>query len=153
MTDRTMQWAALTGGVLILASQYFANSPLTVYAKSDYWLDSPAQVLTKLGVLLLMVAFAFIWTRYGAAPGWSWVRQFGTTSLLVYWVHIELVYGKASWLWRDSLDINETVIAAAIIIPLMLVISTMQTHREKWKELLAGMGWSFGPKPGSAAGD
>ena len=41
-----------------------------------------------------MVSFAFLWTRYGARDGWSWVRQFGTTSLLVYWVHIELVYGR-----------------------------------------------------------
>ena len=61
----------LAGGVLILACQYFANSSMTIYAKSDYWLDSPAQVLTKVGVLLLMVAFAFVWTRYGAGPGWS----------------------------------------------------------------------------------
>jgi uncharacterized membrane protein len=152
-TDRMMQWAALTGGVLILASQYFANLPLTIYAKSDYWLNSPAQVFTKLGVLLLMMAFAFVWTRYGAVPGWSWVRQFGTTSLLVYWVHIELVYGKSSWLLKDGLNVTETAIAAAIIIPLMLLISTIQTHRDKWREVLAELGWSFGPKPGSAAGD
>ena len=96
-TERAMQWAALLGGGLILACQYFANLPYTVYAKSDFWLNSPAQVLTKVGVILLMLALAFLWTRYGAKDGWSWVRQFGTTSLLVYWVHIELVYGR--WLW------------------------------------------------------
>jgi peptidoglycan/LPS O-acetylase OafA/YrhL len=151
--ERAMQWAALTGGLLILVCQYFANSSMTIYSKSDYWLDSPAQVLTKLGVLLIVVAFAFVWTRYAAPSGWSWVRQFGTTSLLVYWVHIELVYGKASWLWREGLNITETVIAAAVVVLLMLLLSTVQTHREKWKELLAELGWSFGPKAGSTAGD
>jgi len=35
----------------------------------------------------------------------------------------------------------------------MLAISTMQTHREKWKAWLSELGWSFGPKPGSASGD
>lgn len=153
MVDRMMQWGAILGGALILTCQYFANSSLTIYAKSEYWLDSPAQVLTKVGVLLLMVSFAFVWTRYGARPGWSWVRQFGTTSLLVYWVHIELVYGKASWFFKDSLNIPQTFIAAAIVIPFMLMVSTIQTHRERWKEALAELGWSFGPRPDSAAGD
>ena len=84
-TDRCMQWAAILGGMLILTSQYFANSSFTLYSKSEYWLNSPAQVLTKVGVLFIMVSVAFLWTRYGAKDGWSWVRQFGTTSLLVYW--------------------------------------------------------------------
>jgi fucose 4-O-acetylase-like acetyltransferase len=153
MTDRMMQWSALTGGALILVCQYFAGSSLTIYSKAEYWLNSPAQVLTKVGVLLLMVAFAFVWTRYGAKNGWSWVRQFGTTSLLVYWVHIELVYGKASWLFKDSLNITQTAVAAVIVIPLMLLLSTLQTHRQRWKEALAELGWSFGPSPDSAAGD
>src|ERR1017187_3954660 len=54
-TGRCMKWAALVGGALILVSQYMANSPFTIYAKSEFWLNSPAQVLTKVGVLLLMV--------------------------------------------------------------------------------------------------
>jgi len=153
MVDRAMQWAALAGGVLILACQYFSNSSLTIYTKSEYWLDSPAQVLTKLGVLLIMVAFAFVWTRYAANTGWSWIRQFGTTSLLVYWVHIELVYGKASWLIRDNLTIPQTILAAAIVISLMLLISTMRTHREQWKQRLAAWRWSFEPRPTRASGD
>ncbi len=102
-TERAMQWAALLGGGMILACQYFANQPYTIYAKSDFWLNSPAQVLSKVGVVLLMLALAFLWTRYGAKDGWSWVRQFGTTSLLVYWVHIEMVYGRGLWFLKGSL--------------------------------------------------
>jgi uncharacterized membrane protein len=153
LTDRMMQWGALAGGVLILTCQYFADSSLTIYTKSDYWLDSPAQVLTKVGVLLLMVSCAFVWTRYGAKPGWSWVRQFGTTSLVVYWVHIELVYGKASWFFKDSMNIPQTAFAAALVIPFMLLVSTIQTHRERWKDALAQLGWNFNPSPESAGGD
>lgn len=152
-TERCMQWTALIGGALILVSQYMADSSFTIYAKSDYWLNSPAQVLTKVGVLYLMVAFAFLWTRYGAGEGWSWIRQFGVTSLLVYWVHIELVYGHASWLLKDSLNVPQTVFAAIVVILLMLAISTMKTHREAWQAMLSNLGWSFTPRPDSAAGD
>ena len=148
-----MKWAALVGGALILVSQYMANSPFTIYAKSEFWLNSPAQVLTKVGVLLLMVSFAYLWTRYGAGSGWSWIRQFGVTSLLVYWVHIELVYGNASWLLRDNLNVPQTVLAAVLVILLMLGISTMKTHRDKWQSALANLGWIDAPRPDSAAGD
>ena len=152
-TERCMQWAALVGGVLILGSQYMANSSFTIYAKSEFWLNSPAQVLTKVGVLLLMVSLAFLWTRYGAGEGWSWIRQFGTTSLLVYWVHIELVYGHASWFFKDNLTVPQTVFAAVLVILLMLAISTMKTHPDKWQALLSNLGWGVAPRPDSAAGD
>jgi hypothetical protein len=139
--DRTMQWAALAGGALIFTCQYFANSSMTIYAKADYWLDSPAQVLTKTGVLLLFLAFAFVWTRDTVKGKWSFVRQFGVTSLLVYWVHIELVYGKASWFFYERFTIAQTIIAAVIVIALMLLISTVQTHPEKWRQWWAEWGW------------
>ena len=153
-TERCMQWGALVGGILILACQYMANSSFTIYAKSEYWLNSPAQVLTKVGVLYLMVALAFLWTRYGAGEGWSWVRQFGVTSLLVYWVHIELVYGHASWAFKDNLNVAQTVFAAVVVIVLMLALSTMKTHRDKWQAALSNLGLSFNqPRPDSASGD
>ena len=151
--DRTMQWSAIVGGTLILVCQYFANSGFQIYTKSEFWLNSPAQVLTKMGVLLLMVAFAFLWTRYGAAPGWSWVRQFGTTSLLVYWVHIELVYGRASEFFKGNLNVVQTVTAAAMVILMMLALSVFRTHRNEVRAYLQDLRWSFGPRPDRVSGD
>ncbi len=151
--ERCMQWAVMLGGGLILSCQYFANASFQIYAKSEYWLNSPAQILTKLGVLLLLLAFAFLWTRYGAKAGWSWVRQFGTTSLLVYWVHIELVYGRASWMLKNNLNVAQTTVAAVWVILLMLAISLIKTHRDKLRTMLQQMGWDFGPRVRRASGD
>jgi hypothetical protein len=39
------------------------------------------------------------------------------------------------------------------VILLMLAISTMKTHREKWLDVLYSIGWSFTPRPDSSAGD
>jgi fucose 4-O-acetylase-like acetyltransferase len=110
-------------------------------------------VLTKLGVVLLLLALAFLWTRYGAKDGWSWVRQFGTTSLLVYWVHIELVYGRGLWFLKGNLTEVQTGIAAVLVILLMLGISTAKTYRHRISAVLADMGWTFGPKPDRVPGD
>jgi uncharacterized membrane protein len=126
--DRVMQWSALLGIALVLVARYFANLPFSIYPKSEFWLDSPAQILIKLGVTLVILAVAFVWTQYGAAPGWSWVCQFGTTSLLVYWVHIELVYGR--WLpWcKNNLDVWQTSVAAVVMIALMLLLAVTKTY-------------------------
>ena len=145
--DRAMQWAALLGVGMILGARYFANLPFSIYPKSEFWLDSPAQVLIKLGVTLIILAVAYVWTQYGAAPGWSWVRQFGTTSLLVYWVHIELVYGR--WLpWcKNNLDVGQTVLASAVLTGLMLLLATAKTYRKDIAEHVRGWRWSWGAKP------
>jgi len=152
-TDRVMQWAALIGGALVVACHYFANLGYSIYAKSEFWLNSPAQVLTKQGVTLLLVAGAFLWTRYGARDGWSWVRQFGITSLLVYWVHVELVYGRWLWFLKTSLTVPQTLAAAVLVILLMLGLSTLKTYRHRVRIALAEMGWAWGPRPDRVPGD
>ena len=149
--DRAMQWTALLGVGVIVSAYYFSNLPYSLYPKSDFWLDSPALALIKLGVILLMVPFAFVWTTYAARPGWSWVRQFGTTSLLVYWVHIELVYGRWLGFWKEGLDVAQTAVAAVGMILLMLAISVAKTHKDHWTNWLPNWRWS--PAPARVSGD
>jgi len=152
-TGRAMRWAAVAGGVLILVSQYAASLPYSIYPKSEFWLNSPAQVLTKQGVVFLMLAGAFLWTRYVSKGGWSWVRQLGITSLLVYWVHIELVYGRWLWFFKNGLTVPEAVLTALLVILLMVAISTIKTYRERVAMALTAMGWWFTPKPERVPGD
>jgi hypothetical protein len=151
--ERVMQWAALVGGCMILVSQYFASLPYSLYAKSEFWLNSPAQVLTKQGVNLLILAFAYLWTSYGATEGWSWIRQFGTTSLLVYWVHIELVYGRWLWFLKNHLTAAQTVVAAVCVIGLMLALSTAKSYRQRIVIWAEGIRLAFWPKADRVPGD
>jgi uncharacterized membrane protein len=152
-TERAMQWAAMLGGALILVCHYLDVLPYTVYARSEYWLNSPLQILTKQGVVLLMLAGAFVWTRYGAGEGWSWVRQFGTTSLLTYWVHIELVYGKGLFFLKNALTEAQTLAAAVFVILLMLAISVIKTRWAEVRAFLAATGWWNAPKAERVPGD
>ena len=145
--ERAMQWAALTGGAVILACQYCSNLPFSIYSRSEYWLNSPAQVLTKMAVVLLLIALAFLWTRYGTREDrWSSMRQFGTTSLLVYWVHIELVYGRWFWFWKNGLNVGQTVVAAMVVIVLMLALSAAKTYRHQIGSWLSDVGWGYNPQ-------
>jgi uncharacterized membrane protein len=140
--ERAVQWGAILGVALIVASEYLSDMPYSIYSKSDYWLNSPWLVFTKLGVALLVLAFAFLWTRHSQNT-WSWVRQFGTTSLLVYWVHIELMYGRWLWFWKENLDVNQIVFVSAGFIALMLALSTVRLQWKNWRLLGLFVGWYF----------
>jgi uncharacterized membrane protein len=130
--SRVMQWAALVGFALLLAGQYFSNLPYSIYAHSDFWINSPALVACKLGNTLLLASGAFLWTEYFSA-GWSWVRQLGTTSLAVYWVHVELLYGRWLTAYKERLSLWGCVVALAAVTALMLVVSLSVTWFRRWR--------------------
>jgi hypothetical protein len=149
---RAMQWVAGAGAATIIACQYLAHAPVSLYSKSDFWLDSPAQVLTKQGVTWVMLAFAFLWTRYGAPDRWSWVRQLGTTSLLVYWVHIEMVYGRSLWFLKNALTVGQTVGCAVLMIVLMVAISAARSNWSRVSQTLSELFW-YGTRPARVPAD
>ncbi len=124
---RLMQWLALAGFALFFLGQYCSNFPYSLYPRSEFWLNSPWLVAMKLGPVLLFLTIAYLWNEYGA-QGWSPLRQFGVTSLLVYWVHIELVYGRWFWFFKDSLNTAQCVCSAVILILSMLGLSTLRTR-------------------------
>ncbi len=126
--ERLMQWAAIGGLALIAVARYFADLPYSIYTKSDFWLDSPALVFIKTGIILGLLSCSYVWTRYAVGHKWSWVAQLGTTSLLVYWVHVELVYGRWFWMWKENLNVNQAMLGAFGLIPLMLGLSVARTH-------------------------
>ncbi len=130
---RFLQWSAVSGFVLLYTSQYLSNLPYSLYYKSEFWLDSPGLVFMKLGALMILGAFAYLWSLRPWGSNWSWVRQLGTTSLLVYWVHIELVYGRWFGAWKEKLDAAQCVIFSLILTVCMIGLSIGQTKLKKLK--------------------
>jgi uncharacterized membrane protein len=147
--NRLMQWGCLIGFGLILGGQYFASFPYSIYPKSDFWLNSPLLIFIKLGTVMLVMAAAYLWTEYGVKNSWSWVRQLGTTSLLVYWVHIELVYGRWFGAWKENLNTPQVVAAAVALILLMVLLSVART---KWRSVKLP-GYFTYPAPRRVSGD
>ena len=129
--NRLMQWGSLAGFAMVIGGQYFANLPYSIYPKSEFWLDSPTQVCVKLGVVLLVLGAAYVWTGHLNKSRWSWMRQLGTTSLLVYWVHIELVYGRWFGSYKETLSTPQVVGSCIALIVSMIGLSLLQTRWRK----------------------
>jgi hypothetical protein len=102
--------------------------PYSIYLKSEFWLNSPGLIVMKLGVVILFLAFAFVWTEYAVGAAFSWLRQLGTTSLLVYWVHIELVYGRWFGAAKENLSNVECAIWSVVVVLAMLGLSVVRTN-------------------------
>ncbi len=132
--DRLMQWFAVIGFALIFSAQYFSNLPFSIYPSVDFWRSSPSLIFIRVGVSLAMLCSAYLWTAYGAAVRWSWMQALGKTSLLVYWVHIMLVYGNIMKRFKRTMSIPETVLAVCIVVLLMVALSAA---RLEWKERAA----------------
>ena len=122
--------AGVAGLVLIYGAKFLDSRPWQVYPVYDFWHTSPAFFAIRLGMLLLLVLTAYAWCRWGLGQwGFSPLIQLGTTSLLVYWVHIEFVYGKYSILPHKSQTIAGATRGLITIFLAMLLLSIVRT---KW---------------------
>jgi uncharacterized membrane protein len=136
--DRLMQWAVLIGFSLVFTGQYFSNIPYSMYAKSSFWSDSPTLVAMRCGIALLLTAGSYLWTEYGARQGWSWMQTLGKNSLMVYWVHVMLVYGDAIPGMKGVMSIPVTAAATAAVMALMVAMSAVwqwwkSRKAERWR--------------------
>ena len=117
------------GGLLICIAKWLDARPVQLYAVYDFWHTSPNFFLIRVGILLLILAAAYGWCRWGAGQwGFSPMIQLGQTSLLIYWVHIEFVYGKFSILKKQAQDIRTASLGLAAIFLSMLLLSVLRTR-------------------------
>jgi len=129
----------------------FDAGPFRLYdpAIYDYWHSSPSFFLMRCGVLLIILFLAYAWCRWGfAEKGFSPVIQLGQTSLLVYWVHIEFVYGRLSILPKGRCSIAAATAGLVIIFVAMLALSIW---RARWKKRPARVSQA-GPAVAATAG-
>jgi uncharacterized membrane protein len=113
-------------------SRFLDESPIHLYAVYDYWHSNPNFLLMRCGILLIIVFLVYAWCRWGLAQiGFSPVIQLGTTSLLVYWVHIEFVYGRFSILPKRGCSIPKATFGLFVIFLAMLALSILRTRYKK----------------------
>ena len=118
------------GGIgLIYLARWLDARPHQLYATYDFWHTSPNFFLIRVGMLLLILAAAYLWCRWGAGQwGFSPLIQLGQTSLLVYWVHIEFVYGRFSILPKRTVDIRTASFGLLTIFLSMVLLSVLRTR-------------------------
>jgi uncharacterized membrane protein len=143
------------GGAAILVAYGLDHSSIQLFPIYDYWHTSPNFLMMRVGMLLMICLLAYAWTSW-ALPSLSlsgsrsptssssskapWAVRFspliqlGKTSLLVYWVHIEFVYGRFSLLPKRGVGIFTATRGLIEIFLFMLILSIART-RFDWKKI------------------
>jgi len=139
-TARLLTWFAAIGAAAILIARQFDHSSIQLYPVYDYWHTSPNFFMMRVGLLLMIAFLVYAWCQWGLATRgsgiWSFspLIQLGQTSLLVYWVHIEFVYGRFSLLPKRAVGIATASRGLLEICLFMLILSMLRT-RIDWKSL------------------
>jgi len=138
----------VTGVAAVLLSLLFDALPIRLYEVYDYWHSSPNFLLARCGVLLILMSLSYAWCRWGfAQKGFSPTIQLGKTSLLVYWVHIEFVYGRLSILPKQRCSIPVATMGLCVIFLAMLGLSVWRTRYKKKKLTALQRGVPAAPQP------
>jgi hypothetical protein len=125
----------VVGVAAIEVARQLDHSSFHLYSTYDYWHTSPNFLMMRIGLLLVIVFLSYAWCRWGLATrGFSPIIQLGQTSLLVYWVHIEFVYGRFSLMPKRA----ETVAGASrglLEITLFMLLLSLIRTRIDWSKL------------------
>ena len=109
--ERNANLALALIGPAIAAAGYAASFLPPIYEQTNFWTSSPTFFFLRLGILISLLPLAYAWNLI---PGRSPLREFGLSSLFVYWIHVEMVYGVLSMPLHRRLPFWVAVLACAL---------------------------------------
>jgi len=86
----------------------------------------PGTFFYRLGTMGPMALAAYLVTRLSGSR-FSVMQQLGKTSLLVYWVHVELVYGHMFGRLHHKLSMAQATVGFVLMTAAMLALSVLRT--------------------------
>jgi len=130
------------GAVLLVSMGAVSALARRFYAVYDFWHTSPDFFLGRVGVLFLLLPLSYAWCRWGwGRRGLRPLIELGQASLLVYWLHIEFVYGRFSILGKGAQSIPAATAGLAVICAAMVALAVMR-NRVRGRGLRGLMFWS-----------
>lgn len=113
--------------------------PFTLYLKLDWWRASPAYFLlrccTLVWALWACAVLERFWQPLRARLGWTRpgpLVAMGQHSLVIYWVHIELVYGRFTWPWRGKMSLAQASAGLTLLFAAMVALAYLVDPARSW---------------------
>ncbi len=126
---KTMLLVGGAGAICFGLGWWLDSLPVKLYAVYDFWHTSPTFFLMRMGVVMMIILCSYAWCRWGAGQwGFRPLIQMGQASLLVYWIHVEFVYGRFSILTKHGQSIASASLGLLIIFVAMSVLAAARVH-------------------------
>jgi uncharacterized membrane protein len=130
----------VAGVAIVEAARWIDAQPWHVYAVYDFWHTSPSFFLIRLGMLMAILCAGYAWCRWGAGQWrFSPLILLGQASLLVYWVHMEFVYGRLSILPKHRVGLRAASLGLLAICLAMVALARFRTRMKARGATV--MGW------------
>ena len=138
--ERRANLAFFAGGLALAFAAHRASYAPAVFPHSNYWTTSASFFLLRLGILVAVVGGAWLWEqRRGGIEKRSPLRQLGRTSLFIYWIHVEMVYGLISLPLHRSLSWLQSWLGFVLFSCFMLLCSIAKDRLvTRWKDRRQG---------------
>jgi uncharacterized membrane protein len=121
--------AGMAGMVLIATGLLIDWLPIHIYAVQDFWRTSPSFFMVRAGILMILLFLSYAWCHWGwGQRGFSPLVEMGKCSLLVYWIHVQFVYGGLSILPKHQQSIPTATLGLAIIFVAMSALATVRNR-------------------------
>jgi hypothetical protein len=138
--DRRVNLGFTVGGLLIAGAAYKASF-MPPLIPSSFWTTSASFFFIRLGLMIAAIGLAYLWEqrpalRLGsgqdAGQRWSPLQLLGRSSLFVYWVHVELVYGLISHPLHGAFSLRGAWIGLVLVWILMVLMTIGKERAVKW---------------------
>ena len=96
-------------------------------ASANLGWTSPARFAYRLGISLALTGSLYAFERAKVVPLWETVRRMGQASLLIYWVHVDLVYGRLSGPLHGRLTLIQTGLGLLLLLAAMAMLAWART--------------------------
>jgi uncharacterized membrane protein len=145
-----VQLALAAASVLVAIAGYGASFLPSIYEASEFWTSSPTFFFLRSGLVALTLPLAYLWERApwrGMVSRWSPTEQLGRSSLFVYWIHVEMVYGFISRPLRRNLSLEGAFVAYVLFSAFLLGLVLLKNRGERPRK--AGAVHATGATPAS----
>jgi fucose 4-O-acetylase-like acetyltransferase len=118
----------LLTAIVVAVAGYGASFLPSIYAESNFWTTSPTFFWLRAGLITLALPLACFWDRSPWRGLWSWspAEELGRSSLFVYWIHVEMVYGFISRHLRGSLSLEGALLADLVFSGFLLSLVLLE---------------------------
>ena len=132
-SDRRVNlWLGVSGIVIALVAWQMSFLP-PLDSRSNFWTTSASFFFIRLGLMVASLAVAYLWEqRPSAGRRWSPLQALGRSSLFVYWIHVEMVYGLVSLPLHRAFTLTGAWLALAVFSGFMVTCVITKDRLNRW---------------------
>lgn len=126
--ERRMVAGLTLGGLAVWAASWAGSYYPSIYANASFWMTSPSYYFLRLGLMTATIGGAYLWMQRPTARHFSPMLVFGHTSLFVYWIHVEMVYGQLTRPLARKLSLPWALVAFVVFTIAMLGLAMLKNR-------------------------